>query len=307
MIAIRPSAAAAAALVVALTAAPHGQEIFRASADAVLLAVTVTDNRQHLVPGLEEKDFQVFENGSLQPITHFSRDREPIALSILLDTSASMTPRLRVAQEAAVGFVERLGPHDVAQVISFDDHANVAQPFTRDQAVLERAIRSTTANGSTSLYLAMYVALNDLRQIHGQTPDEIRRQAIVLLSDGEDTSSPIDYDQVLDQAKRSGVGVWAIGLTSKQDLSVHEYNGAQSDLRRISQTTGGRTFIVNDTSRLPEIYQQIADEFANQYVIAYTPTDKTHDGKWRTISVKVDRAETEARTKSGYFAPSDSR
>jgi Ca-activated chloride channel family protein len=301
---IGPRWGAVIAVVTAVvTAAPAAQEVFRASADVVVLAVTVTDSRQHLVPGLEKSDFHVFENGAPQEVTHFSRDPEPIALSILLDTSASMAPKLKAAQEAAVGFTHRLGAHDVAQVIDFDDRANVVQTFTQDRAALERAIRRTEANGSTALYIAIYVALNDLRQIHVQAGEEVRRQAIVLLSDGEDTSSPIDYDQVLDQAKRSGVGVWAIGLKSKTDPSAHEYSGSESDLRKISQATGGRAFVVTDPSQLTAIYQRIADELANQYVLAYTPTDKKHDGTWRSVVVKVDRPETDARTKSGYFAP----
>lgn len=296
--------AATAVVAAVVTASLSAQQVFHATANAVVLAVTVTDSRQHLVAGLERRDFQVFENGVPQEITHFSRDPEPIALSILLDTSASMAPRLKFAQDAAVGFTHRLGPHDVAQVIDFDDRANVVQAFTQDRAALERAIRRTEANGSTALYVAIYVALNDLRQLHAQSGDEVRRQAIVLLSDGEDTSSPIDYDQVLDQAKRSGVGVWAIGLKSKQDLSAHEYSGSESDLRKISQETGGRAFVVTDPSQLPAVYQRIADELANQYVLAYTPSDKKQDGTWRSILVKVNRPETDARTKSGYFAAS---
>jgi len=304
----RPAAALVTiALAAALIGAPAAQQVFRAGTDVVLLALTVSDNRQHLVAGLNQNDFHVTENGVPQEITFFSRDREPIALSILLDTSASMSQKLKAAQDGAIGFVERLAAADVAQVINFDDRATVAQPFTADRAALERAIRNTASGGSTSLYLALYVALNDLAQIHGRAPEEIRRQAIVLLSDGEDTSSPIDYDQVLEQAKRTGVGVWAIKLTSKADLSTHEYNGAESDLRRISQFTGGKTFVVTDPADLPAVYQKIADELSNQYVIAYTPSDRKHDGKWRTIAVTVDRPDTDVRTKAGYFAPADAR
>jgi Ca-activated chloride channel family protein len=290
-------------LALLLSAATLTAQVFRGGADVVLLNVTVTDGEGHFVSHLDKTDFQVIEDGALQEVGIFSRDPQPIALSLLLDTSTSMERKLPIAQEAAVGFVRRLGPKDMAQVISFDTHAEIRQDFTNDRTVLERAVRRTQAGGSTALYIAVYTALDALKGAAGQSADAIRRQAIILLSDGEDTSSLIDYDQVMEAAKRSEVSIYTIALRSREDTPLHGFNEADFVLRTMAQETGGRVYHVDDTAQLPGIYQQIADELANQYTIGYTSKNTKRDGAWRRISVKVNRPATSARTKSGYFAP----
>jgi Ca-activated chloride channel family protein len=307
---VRRSRAPRAGLVLVLTLAAAGAlsaQVFRGRADMVLLNVTVTDAEGRFVSRLDQQDFQVFEDGVLQQITNFTREPQPIALSLLLDTSTSMERRLPVAQEAAVGFVRRLRPMDVAQVVGFNTRTETLQDFTADRDALEHAIRLTRAMGSTALYNAVYAALNDLRHIVAQRPEEIRRQAIIVLSDGEDTSSLIDYDQVMDSAKRSEVGIYTIGLRSKGDAPPHGFNEADFVLRTLAQDTGGRVYHVDDVSQLPAIYQQIADELANQYTMGYTSKNAKRDGAWRKIRVNVNRPATSARTKTGYFAPTAAR
>jgi Ca-activated chloride channel homolog len=298
----RPAAVAAA--MTALLAAPVlAQQIFRAGIDEVLLSVTVVDGQDHLVPGLSQSDFQVYEDGVLQDISVFSRAPQPIALSILLDTSTSMEPKLDVAQQAAIGFADRLGPHDVAEVIDFNSSAHILQPFTNDRTALDDAIRQTRAGGSTSLYNALYIAFNELKQTRATSTAEIRRQAIVVLSDGEDTSSLETYDDVLDRSKRSDVAVYAIGLRSPGDVPRHGWDEAGFVFRTLTQETGGRLFYVDDVKQLPAVYERIADELASQYTIGYRSKNRQHNGAWRQIVVRTDRPETIARTKAGYYAP----
>ena len=164
------------------------------------------------VSDLEEADFEIYEDGAKQAITFFSRVQQPIALAILLDTSASMNERLGTAQEAAIGFARRMRREDVIEVIDFDSQARILQTFTNDVAALEKAIRATDVNGSTSLYNAIYVSLKELKRAKASSAEEIRRQAIVVLSDGDDTSSLVPYEEVLDLAKRSETAIYAIGL-----------------------------------------------------------------------------------------------
>jgi Ca-activated chloride channel homolog len=291
------------ALALLLGAATLTAQVFRGGADIVLLNVTVTDGESHFVSRLEKTDFTILEDGVPQEISNFSRDPQPIALSILLDTSTSMEKKLPIAQEGAAGFVRRLGAKDVAQVISFDTHAQIRQDFTNDHAALERAIRKTQAGGSTALYIAVYTALDGLKGAIAGSADTIRRQAIIVLSDGEDTSSLIDYDQVMEAAKRSEVSIYTIGLRSKEDTPLHGFNEADFVLRTLAQETGGRVYHVDDAAQLPGIYLQIADELANQYTIGYTSRNTKRDGAWRRVAVKVNRPATSARAKSGYFAP----
>ncbi len=296
----------AAGLAIAAGAAGVSAQIFRVGTDVVSLNITVTEG-ETLIPGLDQARFSVYEDGVQQEIAYFSRTPQPIALSLLIDTSTSMEHKLVVAQEAAIGFARRLNPTDAAQIIDFDSRHEILQTFTADRALLEQAIRRTQVGGSTSLYNAIYVALSELKRVRAATPDQLRRQAIVVLSDGEDTSSLIAYEDVLESAKRSETAVYSIGLRSRQDRPTRGFNEAEFVLRSLSQETGGRVFFVEDVAQLPGIYQQIADELANQYSIGYSSKNPKRDGAWRAIVVKVDRLNTNARTKRGYFAPTAPR
>jgi Ca-activated chloride channel family protein len=282
------------------------QQVIRSGVDIVSLTVTVTEE-EHFVTGLEQAKFQVFEDGSLQDISFFASQRQPIALSLLIDSSTSMEAKLTVAQEAAVGFAKRLGTQDVAQVIDFDSRPTVSQTFTSDTALLEQAIRKTTPGGSTSLYNAIYIALSELKKIRAESLAQVRRQAIVLLSDGEDTSSLVEYEAVLDSAKRSEVLIYCIGLKSKTDFPTKGFNEADFVMRTLSSETGGRVFFVDQLTQLPTVYQTIADELMSQYTIGYSPKNPKRDGAWRTVVVRVDHPNAVVRTKRGYFAPTMSR
>ena len=288
----------------------RAQQIFVSGTDAVFLTVTVTDTGNRLVAGLEQEDFQVFEDLVKQDITIFSRQPQPIALSLVIDTSASMENKLPIAQEAAMGFVRRMGPEDKIQIIDFDSQSQILQQFTDDREKLERAIKLTEAGGSTSLYNAMYTAISGLKSISQEKGPENRRYAVVLLSDGEDTSSIVPYDDVLDLAKRSGVVVYAIGLREKLKPGASHTVGwkqAEYDLKQLSTDTGGRVFFADDVTQLPTYYSQIADELSNQYTLGYTSKNSRRDGGWRKILVRLSRPNMNARTKAGYFGPTVKR
>ncbi len=284
---------------------PGPVQSFRAGIDVVSLAVTATDAEKHYVTDLTAKDFSVFEDGVMQDITFFDHSNAPVALALLLDTSASMEEKLRTAQEAAIGFARRLRPQDLAELVDFDTHVQVLQDFTNDPQLLEQAIRKTTAEGSTSLYNAVYMSLQEMKKIRAKSARDIRRQAIVVLSDGEDTSSLLSFDDVLDLAKRSETAVYAIGTRSAEDaaLNAKSFNEADFVLRQLTQQTGGRVFFPTRVEELDGVYSQIADELANQYLIGYTSKNGRRDGAWRRIVVRVNRPGVQARTKQGYFAP----
>ncbi len=176
---------------------------FSVGIEVVSLNVTVTDGTNRYVTDLDEAMFSIFEDGVMQDVSYFNRSNQPIALALLLDTSASMEDKLATAQEAAVGFARRLRTADVAEVIDFDSRVEIVQPFTNDSLALERAIQQTAAGGSTALYNAIYISLKELKKIQARNADEVRRQAIIVLSDGEDTSSLVSFEEVLELAKRS--------------------------------------------------------------------------------------------------------
>ncbi len=276
---------------------------FTAGVELVSLNVTVTDPATRFVTNLEQVDFEVFEDGVKQDITFFSKNNLPIALSLLVDTSASMEARLPIAQEAAVGFARKLRSQDLAEIIDFDSRVVIAQAFTNKASDLEYAIRRTSAGGSTSMYNAVYIALKDLKKVVATQLDEIRRQAIVVLSDGEDTSSLLPFEEVLDLAKRSETAIYTIGLRANDGAVSKGFKEAEFVLRQLSQETGGRAFFPNQVAELSAIYDQISDELSSQYTVGYTSKNQRRDGRWRRVVVRVNRANTVARTKQGYFAP----
>ena len=278
------------------------QQRFRGGIELVSLSVSVTDGSAKYVTDLTQADFDVFEDGAKQTITFFSRVPQPIALAILLDTSNSMEQKLPVAQEAAIGFARRMKKEDAIEVIDFNSQVRITQAFTNDVAVLERAIRQTTVNGSTSLYNAIYISLKELKKERARSAEEIRRQAIVVLSDGDDTSSLVEYDEVLNLAKRSETAIYAIGLRQPDSGRPH-FKEAEFVLRQLSQETGGRVFFPSSVNELAKIYEQISEELSSQYSIAYASKNPLRNGAWRRIIVRVQKPNLTARTRQGYFGP----
>lgn len=308
--AIALSAALAALAVMstfAQTAPPQvrrpADQVYRAGVEMVSLSVTVLDQQSHYLTDLDSKDFLIYEDGARQEISYFNRTTLPIALSLLLDTSASMDERMLTAQDAAVGFARKLRPQDLAQVVEFDTRVEILQDFTSDAAALEKAIRSAQAGGSTSMYNALYISLKELAKIKARNDDDVRRRAVVLLSDGEDTSSLVTFEEVLDLAKRSATTVYSIGLQSKDTGFSKGFREAEFVLRQFAQETGGRAFFPRRVEDLAGIYSVIADELFSQYTLGYASTNPKRDGGWRRLTVQTNRQGTTTRTKRGYFAP----
>ncbi len=278
------------------------QPSFRAGVDIVSLNVTVTDAATHYITDLDEADFLVFEDGIKQNVTFFNKRQSPIALSLLLDSSASMEEHLPVLQTAASNFVHKLKSNDIAQVIDFDSRVEIRQGFTGNQGELETAISQLAAGGSTSLHNAIYIALKELRKVRAVNEEDVRRQALIVFSDGEDTSSLVSFDEVLDLAKRSETSIYTIALRGA-DVQAKGFREAEFVMRTLAQETGGRAFFPAKIDDLNGVYTQIADELASQYTLGYTSANPRRDGAWRRIVVQVSRPNVTPRTKKGYYAP----
>jgi Ca-activated chloride channel family protein len=275
---------------------------FRAGVDAVLLSVTVTDANQRHVTDLDRVDFTVYEEGVPQELTFFRKADVRLALALVIDSSASMEEAMGTAQEAAIGFVRQLQPGDVASVVDFDSRVRVVAEFNDDRNVLEEAIRSTVPGGSTSLYNAVYIALKELGKIRLSDEQEgLRRRAIVLLSDGEDTSSLVSFDQALDAASRADAVIYTIGLGVGGPGTRKTAEDASFVLTRLAQRTGGRAFFLAQARDLARVYRDIREELSSQYVLAYMSSSPSR-GQWRRVNVRVNRAGAVVRTRQGYFA-----
>jgi VWFA-related protein len=298
---------AAVLVVVSLTARASAQPqtrqapSFRTTIDIVSLNVTVIDGANRYLTDLEQPDFSVFEDGVKQDITFFTRRPQPIAMSLLLDSSASMEAKLETLQVAATNFVRRLRPNDLAQVIDFDSRVSIRQTFTASHAELEAAIHQAVSGGSTSLHNAIYISLKELGKIRAANEEDVRRQALVVFSDGEDTSSLVSFEEVLDLAKRSETSIYTIALRGT-DTNTRGFREAAFVMRQLAQETGGRPFFPAKIEDLDGVYSQIADELASQYTIGYTSKNPRRDGAFRRIDVRVTRPNVTARARRGYYA-----
>ena len=275
---------------------------FRTTIDVVSLNVTIVDGDGRYLTDIDQSEFSVFEDGVIQDIIFFTRRPQPIALSLLLDSSASMEDKLSTLQEAATNFVRRLKPNDLAQVIDFDSRVSIRQGFTSTQSDLEAAIRQGASGGSTSLHNAIYISLKELGKIRALDEDDVRRQALIVFSDGEDTSSLVAFEEVLDLAKRSETSIYTIALRGN-DTNTQGFREAEFVMRQLAQETGGRAFFPRRIQDLDGVYSQIADELASQYTVGYTSKNPRNDGAFRRVIVQVARESATSRTKRGYYAP----
>ena len=295
------SAMIGAAFCLAHTPAAGQATAFRIAVDLVPITVTVSDAREGCVTDLTAGDFTIYENGRPQTLSFFDRASVPMALSILVDSSASMEQELGTARAAAASLVTALRQGDVASIIDFDSRVTVTQTFTNNKEELQAGLAQLQAGGSTSLYNAIYVAMQELKRFTAQAPDVARRSVIVVLSDGDDTSSLLTFDDILDYVRQSGVVTYTIRLQSTpvSRSTVAEPLGPYV-LQRLAAASGGRNFVVTQAAQLAAIYGQIGRELACQYVLAYAP-EQAGDG-WRTISVRVARNGAVARAREGYVA-----
>jgi Ca-activated chloride channel family protein len=297
----------------AFAQAPSGgtppPSVFRTGVDLVALNVVVTDPQQKYVTGLSVDDFAVFEDGVLQDLSFFAAKEVPLDLALLLDTSASMNDKMQTMQEAAVGFASRLHPGDRVTVVDIKDKVRILHPLDGELAGAAGAIRHTVASGGTALYNGLYMTLKDLVNQRKQNGD-VRRQAIAVLSDGEDTASLVSFDDVMEVAKQAGIAVYTIALRSSYAVREASHGGnryfSQSEfaMKSLAQETGARAFFPASIADLASVYGTIAEELATQYALGYTSKNPKRDGAYRRLVVRVlDPPGVRTRTRSGYQSP----
>ncbi len=278
---------------------------FRIGVDTVSLSITLLDDDGRLVIGLPEENFTVYEDGVEQAIQFFAHGELPLKMVILLDVSTSMRQKLEMAQEAAVRFVDSLTPGDEVQVVEFGSRVLTLVEFTPDFTEVATAIRSTTVEGATALYNAIYISLKDLEAYRS---DQLDRRAIVVLSDGNDTQSVLRFDDVKEQARKSNIIIYAISLrANKADLRKEKYRNAKYELDMLAEESGGVSYAPEKLNDLSGVYEEILEELKGQYTIGYVSTNTEHDGKWRRLQILTAEPGTRVRTRGGYYAPRKSR
>lgn len=291
---------------------PQSPTVFRSGANLVALNVTVTDGSKRFVRGLRAEDFAVYEDGVQQQLKLFEASDVPIDLILLLDTSSSMRDKMSTVHEAALGFLKTLRDGDRGAVVAFNDSVSITQTLTGDRTALEAAVKSTIANGATSLNNALYISLKEFGRsaLYGS---DVRRQAIAVLSDGEDTSSLVSFDDVLALARRTGVSIYPIRLQSELagpralvEAQRRQLSEASYAMRTLAQETGGQAYFPQFITDLKHVYAGIAEELSAQYALGYTPTDARRDGRFRRVIVRLPlQPQLKPRARGGYTADAD--
>ena len=284
---------------------PAGPDRFRSQTELVVLQVSVVDQHGRFVAGLGVDDFGVFEDGIRQSVTFFVANAAPLDLVLLIDTSSSMFGRMALAQDAAIDLIRTLKPGDRGAVVLFSHTIRIAHPLTGDFPRLESAIRGAVPSGATAVYEALYVTLRDLARSRAE-PGEPRRQAVVVLSDGEDNRSHVEFGDLLDEAQRMTTTIFTIlpGPFPDPDLAdpTRAKPNALFEMRTLAEQTGGRAFAPATMADLGRIYREIASELSQQYLLAYAPQPTPVDG-FRRIAVRAEtRPDLRVRTRSGYAA-----
>ena len=275
---------------------PPPQQKLRSVTRTVPMFVTVTDDSGRLVPDLEMEDFEVYDNGKKQALTVFENKSLPIGVIVMLDTSGSMTLILDRVKAAAEQFLIRLLPEDVGRVGAFNDKIEFLpeDEFTGDRDRLIKLLNDLDFGYPTRLWDAVDESLRRLEGLQ-------QRKVVLVFTDGEDTASRRDLDDVMQQSQKKEVMVYSIGLATEI------FNGqrrvrSQPDkgLKKLSEETGGGFFLLKSSDELGPTFTRVAQELHSQYVLGFSPA--TLDGKLHKLEVKLRKPGLNPRARKSYLA-----
>jgi Ca-activated chloride channel homolog len=308
-------------------------EVIKVDTRIVSVPVKVLDRSGRFIGGLTKENFKVFEDGIEQEVAYFSNEQQPFTVALVLDMSYSAKFKAEEIQAAALAFINQLRPNDKVMVISFDSDIYIQCEPTNDRKVLQAAIRRTKISYGTSLYDAMDLVINQkFKKIEG-------RKAIVLFSDGVDTSStkshnlanlsdaleldaliyPIEYDTFNEvQAMKSKPVIQqpkiiiqpggksptqtagGVGIMNDKGTTVEEYKKAGEYLNELANRTGGRLYKAATIANLSDAFSRIASELREYYSLGYYPKDEANAGKKHKVKVKVDREGVVVKARDSY-------
>ncbi|MGA2205566.1 MAG: VWA domain-containing protein [Terracidiphilus sp.] len=278
----------------------HPGSFLRMNVDMVLVPVTVTDPLNRLVTGLEQEDFQIYENNGEQKIASFACEDAPVSIGIIFDLSGSMTSKLVRAREAILQFIKTANPQDEFFVIGFNDRPELIEDFTSSVADIQARLATVQAGHRTALLDAIYYGVAKMKDAHHE------RKALLVVSDGGDNRSRYTEGEVRAAVREADVEIYSIGIFDPYASTPEERTGPQL-LDDVSSSTGGRLFRVDEVDEMSDIAEKISTELRNQYVIGYKPKDLARDGKWRKVKVKVNPPPglppLTIYARTGYYAP----
>ena len=274
------------------------QPTFKSNTGAVVsIFATVTDRDNRLVPDLTQEDFEILDNDQPQPLTLFENETRPITAVLMLDTSFSMTNNLKLLKDAGEQFVLRLMPGDKAKIGAFNDKIEFGGHFSNDRDALVSDLRGLDYGNATRLFDAASMSLDELVGVQG-------RRVLVLLTDGEDTSSKTGFKHVMERARNEEVMIYSIGLASEYFDGVRMVRSRpDGSLRRFAEETGGGYFELKKTSELASTFTRVAQELHSQYALAFVAPRL--DNKVHKLTVRLKQPGMNARARKSYLATAD--
>ena len=303
------------------TPPPEQDTTIRVNVELVNILFTVKAKKGGaLIPNLEKQNFTIFEDGKQQNIQHFSRETDlPITLGLLIDISASQERLVDVERAAASSFFSSvLRKKDEAFLISFGKSTDLLQDYTNSARQLTASMRDLQGDGQmptrinpgavptsgsvkgTLLYDAIYLAANE------KLKSEVGRKAMILITDGDDQGSTYDRRAAIEAAQRADAIIYSIYYVDRAFYAgagmMFGGGGGESELRKMSEETGGKVFTVSNKHPLSEIFSQIQEELRNQYSLGYSSTNSKRDNTFRHLEIKVDNPSYKSQARSGYYA-----
>ncbi len=269
----------------------------------VVVNVTVTDPYDRIVTGLDETNFQVYDERVEQKIASFSTEDAPISVGLVFDSSGSMSDKIQKSKEAALQFFKTSNPQDEFMLINFSERPNLVSGFTSKFENLQDRLLFVRSGGKTALLDAIYLGMSEMKKA------TTNRKALLVISDGGDNHSRYTENDVKRAVKESDVQIYVVGVFEPlaSRARTPEEAGGPSLLAGLAEVSGGRMFSVDDANELPDIAEKISIELRNQYVLGYRPSNLVRDGRWRRIKVKLSPPKglppLQVYARTGYYAP----
>jgi Ca-activated chloride channel homolog len=270
-------------------------QVFRAGVELTTFAATVTDKKGNIVTDLTKDDFAIFEDGKQQSIEYFAQGdgdaAPPMHLGLMVDASGSMQNDMKLAQGAAIKFLNMLPAAEDITLVDFDTQVRITRYPQRDFARLVERIRQREADGWTAFFDAIGTYLDGADALDG-------RKVMVMYTDGADSRSVLSFTETLKLLKASNVTVYAVGLVQNTGTSRQLL---QMTLRQLAEVTGGQAFFPNAMKDVESAYDKVLAEIKGQYHLGYQSSNTTKDGAWRKVEIRLKRPDLRVRSRKGYF------
>jgi Ca-activated chloride channel family protein len=274
---------------------------FRSDTRLVVLHASVVDSKGKLVTNLPKEAFKVTENGQPQQVRIFRREDVPVSLGLIVDNSGSMRNKRTKVEAAALAMVKESNPRDEVMVVNYNDEAYEDVPLTSDIKKMEEGLQRIDARGGTAMYDAVAMTIDRLKQ-----KGKREKKVIMLITDGNDNASLTKLEQLLRKVSNEEIVIHCIGILEEEERTAARK--AKRAVESMSTATGGLFFFPKDLAEVERISLEVAHDIRNQYVLAYSPTNQTLDGSFRTIKVTANGPnKPTVRTRTGYYASAEKK